>query len=190
DLDLHDRLEQLEARLTRAFLEGERSGDLESGRAGVDVVVRAVDELHVHVDDGVAGEHAAGHGVRDALFDRSDELLGDHAADDRVLEDEARAVLRGADLDPAVTEHAAAARLLDVLALGANRLGDRLALGDLRVPHVALDLELALEAVDDDLEVQLAHAGDDGLPGLRVREGAEARVLGGELAEGVTELRL
>jgi hypothetical protein len=33
------------------------------------------------------------------------------------------------------------------------------------LPDVGLDLELALHAVDDDLEVQLAHAGDDGLAG-------------------------
>ena len=56
------------------------------------------------------------------------------------------------------------AGLLDVLALGLD--GARLmalAVGDLGRAHVALDLELALEAVDDDLEVQLAHARDDGL---------------------------
>jgi hypothetical protein len=33
-----------------------------------------------------------------------------------------------------------------------GRLGDRLAVGDLRAADVRVDVELALEAVDDDLE--------------------------------------
>ena len=55
---------------------------------------------------------------------------------------------------------AVAAGLLDVLALAAATFfADRLAVRDLGLADVALDLELALEAVDDDLEVELAHAG-------------------------------
>ena len=40
-------------------------------------------------------------------------------------------------------------------------LPDGLAVRDLRPADVRVDVELALQAVDDDLEVQLAHAGDD-----------------------------
>ena len=43
-----------------------------------------------------------------------------------------------------------------------------LAIGYLRLAHVRLDLELTQQAIDDDLEVQLAHAGDDGLTSLMV----------------------
>jgi hypothetical protein len=43
---------------------------------------------------------------------------------------------------------------------------DRLAVGHLRLADVGLDLELALHAVDEDVEVQLAHALDDRLAGL------------------------
>ena len=49
-----------------------------------------------------------------------------------------------------------------------RRLADRLAVGHLRLADVRLHLELAPHAVDDDLQVQLAHAGDDGLAGLLV----------------------
>jgi len=59
---------------------------------------------------------------------------------------------------------AATAGLPCELVLGLDWPRDRLAVRDLGLAHVGLDLELALEAVDDDLEVQLAHAGDDGLP--------------------------
>ena len=54
---------------------------------------------------------------------------------------------------------------------------DRLAVRDLRPPHVRVDRELAHEAVDDDLEVELAHPGDQRLAGLVVGADAEGRVL-------------
>ena len=41
-----------------------------------------------------------------------------------------------------------------------------LAVGNLGLTDVSVNLELAEQTVDDDLEVQLAHAGDDGLAGL------------------------
>ena len=46
---------------------------------------------------------------------------------------------------------------------------------------VGVDLELAAQAVDDDLQVELAHAADDRLARLRIGEDAERRVLVGEL---------
>ena len=58
-----------------------------------------------------------------------------------------------------------------------------LTVGDLGLAHVAVNVELATQTVDDDLEVQLAHAGDDGLTGLLVGVDLEGRVLLGELGE-------
>ena len=67
---------------------------------------------------------------------------------------------------------------------------DRLAVGDLGPADVRVHRELAHEAVDDDLEVELAHAGDEGLAGLLVRPDAEGRVLLGEAREPLAELVL
>ena len=58
-----------------------------------------------------------------------------------------------------------------------------LTVGDLGFTVVGLNLELAKQAVDDNLEVQLAHAGDDGLAGLVVGAHLEGRVLLGELGK-------
>ena len=77
-------------------------------------------------------------GLLDALLDRLDELLRDRAAADVVLEDEALAGRR-VDLDLAVPVLAAAAGLLDVLALGLGLLADRLLVGDLGLADVGLD---------------------------------------------------
>ena len=65
-----------------------------------------------------------------------------------------------------------------------------LAIGDLRTSDGGLDLELALQAIDDHLEVQLAHAGDHGLAGLLVGAHLEGRVLLAEALEGDRKLLL
>src|SRR3546814_8584663 len=65
DLDLHDRLEQDRAGLVEAFLEAHRAGDLERHFRRVDLMVRTVDQLHLDVDDRIAGKEA----VRDRFLD-------------------------------------------------------------------------------------------------------------------------
>ena len=79
----------------------------------------------------------------------------------------------------------ATAGLLDELAFdflaGAP---DGLAVSDLGRADVGFHAEFALHAVDDDLQVQLAHARDDGLAGFLVRAHAERRVLLRQAVEG------
>ncbi len=141
-------------------------------------MVAAEDERRLHVHHRVAGEHAVLQRLADPGLDRLDVFPGNHAADDLVLEDEARARLGRLQRDHHVAVLALAARLPDELALDVlDLLADGLAEGDLRLADVGLDLELALHAVDEDLEVQLAHAGDDRLAGLRVGAHPERRIL-------------
>ena len=135
-------------------------------------------ELDADVDDGIPREHPGLHRLLDAEVDCRDVLLRDLAADDLVHELVAVARAHRLGVDDCVSVLAAAAGLADELALNLlDRLAHRLAVGDLRPAHVRVDAELALEAVDDDLEVQLAHAGDEGLAGLVVGAHAEGRVL-------------
>ena len=109
-----------------------------------------------------------------------------------IFDDEVEALAGGrldVDVDDAVL--ARAAGLLDEAALDLlGRAADRLAVGDLRAADVGLDAVLALHAVDEDLEVQLAHAGDLGLAGLLVGLDLEGRVLLGQAAEGDGHLLL
>ena len=44
-----------------------------------------------------------------------------------------------------------------------DRFADRLAIGHLRTPDIRLDAKLTLHAVDDNLQMQLAHPGNDRL---------------------------
>jgi hypothetical protein len=106
-------------------------------------VVLAVQEPHGEVDDGVAGEVAAPPRLLDPLLDRRPEVLRDGAAEDLIDEAEFLAAGERLDLDLAVGELAAAAGLLLVAAVPLGGLGDRLAVGDLRLVEDDLDVEAA-----------------------------------------------
>ena len=153
-------------------------------------MVGAEGQRRLDVHDGVAGDRARLHRLADALVDRLDVLLRDHAAGDLVVELVALAGVR-LERDDGVAVLAAAAGLAHELALDLlDLLAHGLAVGDLRLADVRRDAELAHEAVDDDLEVQLAHAGDDDLAGLVVGAHAERRVLFREPRERLCELVL
>ena len=74
-------------------------------------------------------------------------------------------------------------RLTSVLGLLVGLLADGLTVSDLRCADVRLDLELTEQTVDDDLQMELAHAGDDGLTSLFVGVGLEGRILFGQLCQ-------
>src|SRR4051794_35364764 len=183
DLDLEHRLQQDRLGPLGRLLERRRAGDLEGDLRGVRVVVLAVGQRHADVDHRVAGADAGLQRLFDALLDGGDELDRDRAATDLVDEVEALAGRRlDVDVDDAVLARAAGLAheaALDLLGLAAHGL----AVGDLRAADVGLDLELAHHPVDQDLEVQLAHAGDLGLAGLLVGAHLEGRVLLGQPAE-------
>src|SRR4051812_12378127 len=192
-LDVHDRLEQHRIGLACGLLVRDRPGDLERHLRGVDVVVRAVEQDRADTHCRVAGEHTDLHGVLDAGVHRGDVLAGDAATADGVLELVRRlgGHLHGLERDLHLGELAGATRLLLVrVVVLLDRLLDRLAVRHLRLADVRLDLELPLHAVDEDVEVELAHALDDGLAGLLVLLGAERRVLFGQLLDRGAELLL
>src|SRR6476661_1381776 len=194
DLDGHHRLEQDRVRLPDGLLEHHRAGDLERHLRGVDVVVGAVVERRTDTHERVAGEHAVLHGVLDTGVHRRDVLTRDTATGDTVDELVHRAVLGlaqrlEADLDLGELARATGLLLVRVVVLE-DGTTDRLAVGHLRLADVGLDLELALHAVHEDVEVQLSHAGDDRLAGVLVVVDLEGRVLGRELLDGRAELLL
>ena len=93
------------------------------------------------------------------------------------------------DLDAGELAGAAGLLLVGVVD-SVDRAGDRLAIGDLRRADIGVDLVGALEDVDLDVEMQLAHPLEDGLAGLLVGRDAERRILGGELGQRDAELLL
>ncbi len=129
-------------------------------------MVRAVDERRLQVDHRVAGEHALGHRLAQALLDGRDVLLRHHAADDLVAELEAGAHLGRGELDDDVPVLAVAAGLALELVVDARRPGE--SSRDTARAGVAVRdrcAELALEPIDDDVDVCVAHGGEDRLAG-------------------------
>ena len=77
----------------------------------------------------------------------------------------------------------ATTRLLGVLEVRLGRLGDGFAVGNLGLAHVGVHAEFAGEAVNDDFQVQFAHAGDQGLVGFIIALHAERGVFLGQLVQ-------
>ena len=72
--------------------------------------------------------------------------------------------------------------------LAVGRLGQRLAVDDLGTADVGVDAVLSSQPVDDDVEVELAHAANDRLPGLCVLVDVEGGILVGQLLEPEVQL--
>mmetsp|Transcript_67250 Transcript_67250/g.146582 ORF Transcript_67250/g.146582 Transcript_67250/m.146582 type:complete len:536 (+) Transcript_67250:681-2288(+) len=74
-----------------------------------------------------------------------------------------------------------------------RRDGDCLSVGHLRLSHLRVDLELALQTIDDDLKMQLPHALDDGLVPLVIAAETERGILSCKLHQSrvhLVDLRL
>ena len=80
--------------------------------------------------------------------------------------------------------------LLDQLAFAIGWDGECFAISDLWLAGGGFDFVLALEAVAENFEMQLAHAGDDDLAGFFVGLDEESRVFFGEALEGIAHLFL
>src|SRR5690606_31809958 len=162
-LDLHDRLQQDRIGLVETVLETHRTGDLEGHLVGVDFVVRTVNQTNLDVDHRVSCHRSTGHRFANALVDRWYIFLRHRTADRLVDELVTGATIPRLDLENDMAVLALAARLTHKLAFLPDRLANRLAIGDLRLADVRFDIELATHAVDEDVEMQLTHTGNDRL---------------------------
>ena len=98
---------------------------------------------------------------------------------------------QGLNLQHHVAVLAAAARLLDELAFNfVAGLADGFTVGHLRLADVGFNAELALHAVDQNFQVQFAHAGNDGLAGFFVAAHAERRIFLSQTRQRQTHLFL
>src|ERR1043165_7444038 len=174
-LDTHDGLQQYRLGLSHCILERERTGDVERALIRVDFVIITKHEPHLDVYQLVTGEEATPHRVANAVLNRLDVLLRNRATRDLVLKHETLTG-SGFDLDLDVAELTTTASLFLVDFLAGRRLRDRFAIGHLRLADIRLDAKLALHAIDDDLEVQLTHAGDDRLAGFGIGGNVERRI--------------
>ncbi len=114
--------------------------------------------------------------------------FGNRAAHDSIDELITRAGLLGLDMQLTMTELTTTTGLTDISALDIHSLGDGFAVRNLRSAHRRLDFVFSEQAVYDDLQVQLAHAGDDCLACLFIRVGFKRRVFLREFHQGNAHL--
>ena len=192
DLDLHDGLQDGRLGLRVGLAEAHERGGLERHFGRVDRVGSAVVDRAPDADDREADQRALAHAFLEALVARRDELAGNRAAGDVV--DELVGLLdrvRRERLDVAhdLRVLAGATGLLLVGVVELRSPGDRLAVGDLRLARDHVAVVLAPHALHVDVEVELAHAADDGLLRLLVLVHAERRVFLREAVERLGEVR-
>lgn len=174
------RREGLAERLLRRHLEGHLRG---VGHVGLAIV-----DDHARAEDLVPDERALAARGLEALVAGVEELLADGAAGDLLLE--LVGLERTRRLHPAhdAGEVAGAAGLLLEEVVEGDALRQGLAVGDLRLARLAGDPVFAAHALDVDVEVELAHARDDGLGGLGVDVDAEGGVFALEAGHGFGEV--
>ena len=151
-------------------------------------MVAAVEQRGPEVHGRELREHAFFELDLQSLLDRRDEFTGHRSADGIVDELEALAALERLELDPHLGELPGTTGLFLVDVLLLDRLREGLAIGDLRLAHDALDVELAAHAIECHIEMQFTHAAQDGLTRLAVGLEAQRGIGTHHLAEGGAEL--
>src|SRR5207248_6498323 len=132
----------------------------------------AVDDIDFNIDNWITAEYAIQHSFVDAFFNCGNVFARNNAADDLVFDDQPAASRGGTHIYFDVAVLTATTGLFDQLANAVRTRGNSLAIRDLRFARVCVYLELAEHPVANDLQVQLAHPGDNRLTGVFVRVNA------------------
>ena len=152
---------------------------------------RTVEQFYLEAVEGIAAEHTALHGVLKALLNRGDEFLRNVTASHLVHELQAaflEVFVYGTYVHDDIGKLTATTRLLLVDLAEVDSLRDGFLIVNLRLTLVTFNLELALQTVDNDIEVQLTHTRDNGLTALLVGTYGKGGVFFGELGKTVGEL--
>mmetsp|Transcript_9993 Transcript_9993/g.40487 ORF Transcript_9993/g.40487 Transcript_9993/m.40487 type:complete len:403 (-) Transcript_9993:631-1839(-) len=189
DLDGHHGLQHHGRGLQRGLAQRGGRGQLEGEGGGVAHMGAAVHQRGFEVHQRVARERAGLGGLADARLHRRDELARDGAAHHGAGEAQARAARQRCHAQRQLGELAGAAALLLVHMAHLGRSGDRLAVGHLRPAHGHVHAEAGAQRFHRHLELQLAHAGEQGLAGVGVLPQAQRRVFAHEHAQALGEGR-
>src|SRR5660398_279599 len=149
---------------------------------------RAINQLHPNINERIARVLSGAHGLLDARFHCRNELARNCSTSDLVLKAETFSCLCRLHVDDIVTVLAASTRLPDESRFNLlNSVTNRLSISDLRTSHVSVHLELAQSPINDDLQVELTHAGDDGLTRLLISAHAESGILIRQLHQALVQ---
>ena len=190
DFDLHDRFKQHRLHLHEVFAEALLGSQLERHVGAIDVVVRTIVKTTRKPTSGNSAERAFVHARTETLLDRRNVLARNttlhHIVDE--LEIFGRVFRQHFQPSLDVTVLAGTAGLLLALVIEFDVLRRRFTIADLRSTHFDFDSILALDTLDVDFQVQLAHAGDHRLAGFFVGGDLERGIFLAESLQGFAEL--
>src|SRR5437764_8261224 len=155
----------------------------------VNLVKTAVYQAHFDVDQVIAGQVAALHRIMNTLLSRLDKLARNRAALDLVLENKTLTGRRfNLELNVSILTTTTGLLLENLFAR--RRLRDGFAIGNLRLTDVRFHSELALHAIDDNLQMQFAHPSNDRLTSFLIGRNNTRRIFLRKTPECYSELVL
>src|SRR5262249_19504045 len=148
---------------------------------GVHFVVSAIEHRYFHTRQGESGKNAAFQRLADTFFHGTDEFLWNRSAMGVVDEFKILSGRLNTQFHFGVLTAATSLLLVGVFVF--RRDANRFAISNLRLSNVGSHAKLTLHAVDDDFQVQLAHTGENGLPGIMVDGNTQSRIFLRELTD-------
>src|SRR6185295_5300618 len=112
-------------------------------------MITAVEQSHLNIDDGIAGEHPIIECFANALLNRRDIFAGNRSTLDAVDKFETAARHLGFQLDPNIAVLATTAGLAHKTALLLDRFSHGLAIGNLGLTDTGADTEFPEQTIDD-----------------------------------------
>ena len=140
-------------------------------------MVRTIDQSSFDIDSLIARNDTVLHSFFNTCFNRSNVFFRYSTADDFTFEDKARTWFKRLQSNDRMTVLTATAGLTDKFALCLDSFADGLFVRNLRFTNLSLYLEFTFQTVNDNIQVQLAHAGDNGLSGFMIGISTESRIL-------------
>src|SRR5690606_7580755 len=189
DLDRHNGLQQLGTTLLRRLLEAQPRCQFERQRVGVHIVERPMEQPYLHRVYRVASQRSVHHRRLKALLYGGDVFLGNDTTYNVVHKLQAvLVVVTGTEFKHDVRKLTATTRLLLVYFLVLHRSRKGLLISHLWRTLVDLNLKLALQPVDDNLQVKLTHTTKNGLTRLLVGMNPQRGVFFDQLRNRHTQL--
>ena len=151
---------------------------------------RTIVQLYLNVNNRISGQYPSLHSALDTCVNSWDVFLRNRTADNAVDELVALTGLVRGNSDLNVTVLTFTTGLTSVFHINISRFSDGFFVSYLWLTYVCLYLELTQQTVNDDLQMELTHAGDDGLAGFFVCVGLEGRVFLCQFCQSNTHLFL
>ena len=176
DFDCHVWFEENWISFLRAILECHGACHFECHFGGVDIMIGTIINGNLDIDHRITSYNTVFESCFYAGLDRVDEFFRNDAANDFICEFESFARFHRFKTQPAVTVLAMTTGLTNEFTFGFNGFTDGFTVSDLRFAYGAVYVEFTSHTIDDDVEVEFAHAGDDGLVGFWIGVYFEGRI--------------